>query len=109
MLDDGFAKADTPATESILCKRDGGITISRSALGYVVDGCPPASSVSSSNCKLLLVSLRRGLTVLLGTYLVHDIEVLSERLSGYLTEIFIQNVNERAQEGKHIEWVHCMA
>jgi hypothetical protein len=36
-----------PATLSNFERRDGGSTISRSAFGEVVNGCPPESSVSS--------------------------------------------------------------
>lgn len=38
---------ETPVTERILVMREGGRTMSRSALGEVVSGWPPASRVSS--------------------------------------------------------------
>lgn len=38
------------AALSSLEKREGGRTMSRSALCDVVNGCPPESNVSSSNC-----------------------------------------------------------
>ena len=56
VFEDGLARAETPATDSIFCKRDGGITMSRSAFGYVVDGCPPESNVSSNSFNFPQVS-----------------------------------------------------
>ena len=43
----GPESPETPVTERILVMREGGRTMSRSALGEVVSGWPPASRVSS--------------------------------------------------------------
>ena len=52
-----LARPDTPATDSTLCKRVGGRTISRSALGEVVRGCPPASRVSSRSYGVMSIPM----------------------------------------------------
>jgi hypothetical protein len=89
-----------PATLRSLVISEGGRTMSRKALGEVVNGFPPASKVSSKS--LIFFQKVHSTQGSGNSYLVHNVKVLPHAGCRHGAEIFRQNVHESLQkcEGK---------
>jgi hypothetical protein len=98
-------REEAPAAERTFERRVGGSTMSRSAFGEVVRGCPIESRVSSRSYGIWDRSQGLDTELYRRTDLVDDVEVVAQLWSRHLAKVLGKDVDESLEECERIQRV----